>query len=129
MIWLQITITAKYQRINTQLMKIITNKYTRRLTYTLKRLIKLKNTKKLTWRSTKQTWTFLKNWTALLWRSTKKMNITEKLSSTFTTKHKTEYNYTLVEQHFYDVIQNRIQLHFGEPKKGVTNLKTQDQKG
>ena len=59
----------------------------------------------------------------------KKMNITEKLSSTFTTKHKTEYNYTLVEQHFYDVIQNRIQLHFGEPKKGVTNLKTQDQKG
>ena len=53
----------------------------------------------------------------------------EKLSNTFTTKHKTQYNYTLVEQHFYDVIQNRIQLHFGEPKKGVTNLKTQDQKG
>ena len=94
-----------------------------------KKINKIEKYKKLTWRSTKQTWTFLKNWTALLWRSTKKMNITEKLSSTFTTKHKTEYNYTLVEQHFYDVIQNRIQLHFGEPKKGVTNLKTQDQKG
>ena len=31
MIWLQITITTKYQRINTQLMKIKTNKYTHRL--------------------------------------------------------------------------------------------------
>ena len=45
------------------------------------------------------------------------MNITEKLSSTFTTEHKTEYNYTLVEQHFYDGTPNRIKLHFGEQNK------------
>ena len=43
-------------------------------------------------------------------------NITEKLNSTCTKEHKTEYNYTLVEQHFYDRTQNRIQLHFGEPQ-------------
>ena len=30
------------------------------------------------------------------------MDVAEKLSSTFTTEHKTEYNYILVEQHFYD---------------------------
>ena len=42
MICLQITILTKYQRIYTQPMKIKTNKYTRRLTYTREKLSKLK---------------------------------------------------------------------------------------
>ena len=57
------------------------------------------------------------------------MDITEKLSSTFTTEHKTKYSYTLVEQHFYDGTQNSIQLHFDKQNKGVTNLKTAHEKG
>ena len=44
MIWLQITITTKYQRINTQLIKIKTNKYTRRLRYIRALTIKVKST-------------------------------------------------------------------------------------
>ena len=57
------------------------------------------------------------------------MDITEKLSSTFTTEHKTKYSYTLVEQHFYDGTQNSIQLHFDKQNKGVKNLKTAHEKG
>lgn len=57
------------------------------------------------------------------------MDIAEKLSSTFTTEHKTKYSYTLVEQHFYDRTQNSIQLHFVKQNKGVTNLKTAHEKG
>ena len=49
MIWLQLTTTAKYQRMNAQPMKTKTNKYTSRLRYktnTWVTLIKLKNSKK-----------------------------------------------------------------------------------
>ena len=52
------------------------------------------------------------------------MNITEltnkkKLSSTFVTEHKTEYNYTLMNQ----------TINIYKSKKGVTNLKTSHEKG
>ena len=42
MICLQITVPTKYERINIQTMKIKTNKYTCRLTYTREKLLKLK---------------------------------------------------------------------------------------
>ena len=51
------------------------------------------------------------------------------------TEHKTDINineidkYKKTEQDFYNGTQNRIQLHFGELKKGLTNLKTPHEKG
>ena len=59
------------------------------------------------------------------------MNITKigkynkKLSSTSMTEHKTDMNITEIdkykktEQHFYDGTENRIQLTFGKPNKGL----------
>ena len=38
-------------------------------------------------------------------------------------------HYWKTEHDIYDRKQNRIQLHFGEPNKGVTNLKTPTEKG
>ena len=46
------------------------------------------------------------------------MTNTKKLSSTFRTKHKTEYNYTLVNQ----------TINIYQCNKGVTNLKTPTKK-
>ena len=54
---------------------------------------------------------YKKNWTTLLWRRTKKTWTLLKLKNTFTTEHKTG-----------------IQLNFGEPNKGVKNLKTPKEK-
>ena len=51
-------------------MKIITNKYTGRLTYTRETLITLKQAKGITWWNAKQTWTLLKL------KNTKKTNRT-----------------------------------------------------
>ena len=67
-------------------------------------LLKLTNTKKL-------------NSTSLKGHKTG-MNITEKLSTMFTTEHKTEHNYTLV---------NRT-INMYKSNKGVTNLKTPHKK-
>ena len=42
------------------------------------------------------------------------MNITGKLNNISITERKTEYNYTLVKQHFYKWTLNITQLHFDE---------------